>query len=759
MANEEVGIRLTLQGRREATAGLEDAKDDVQAVGDAAEQSGKQADAATSRWRRYRGVLGGVGRGVVGVTRGIGRGLVGATKAGVVGVVALTAAAVGLSKKTISLAGDARETASAFGTVFGPAARGVQKDLDRLTKRFGLYNPELQDSARQFGVFAKAAKIPRKNLAGFSTDLVRAGLDLSSFYNVDPGEAFAALQSGLSGEAEPLRRFGIFLSDATMKAEAASMGLTDELTEQQKVLVRQRIIMKSLGDAQGDLARTAGGLANQQRGATGRVKTFLTMLGGPLSTAATGAFRGFNLVADKGVKMLRRQLPGLEKDARGVSRTFTRWGRQAAKNLPKTLRRIGDGAKWAKTQARSLAGAWKRMRAGETGDQMGTLSTNVAALGPAVASARQELPGIADALSVANVVTGFLADHVDTLAKMMPLLAAGFVLYKVAQVGANVAAAASVPLKILDIIATRQLSKEMKSLVAAQAGVATGGSVATGVIGAQAGATTGATVAQRGLNTAMRANPIGLVLTAAMLLVGGFVLLYKKSDTFRGMIDGLWNGVLKPFGEWIGGVLVGYLKLVAKAWLMMGRFGIKAFRWLLKAAFSAFDGILSAAEKGLGWVPGLGKKIRTARTAFNEFGDSTINKLDRLDAKLKATQDRIDGVARDRSATITVTTIQHTSTTSNMDFVGGPRRHRARGGGVRAFEPYIVGEHRPELFVPSVPGMIVPRIPDLSDLSDIDMSIGPIGPSGPRVVQLVLPDGRIIMETVLDEFHDAEAHL
>lgn len=78
---------------------------------------------------------------------------------------------------------------------------------------------------------------------------------------------------------------------------------------------------------------------------------------------------------------------------------------------------------------------------------------------------------------------------------------------------------------------------------------------------------------------------------------------------------------------------------------------------------------------------------------------------------------------------------------------------------MRAGHSYVVGEHRPELFVPKVPGMIVPRIPDLSDLSNVDMTVGPIGPSGPTVIRLVMPDGRVIMETVVDEFHDAEAWL
>lgn len=41
-----------------------------------------------------------------------------------------------------------------------------------------------------------------------------------------------------------------------------------------------------------------------------------------------------------------------------------------------------------------------------------------------------------------------------------------------------------------------------------------------------------------------------------------------------------------------------------------------------------------------------------------------------------------------------------------------PPGHRAAGGPVMKGQPYIVGEHRPEVFVPNVSGMILPKVPD-----------------------------------------------
>lgn len=50
-------------------------------------------------------------------------------------------------------------------------------------------------------------------------------------------------------------------------------------------------------------------------------------------------------------------------------------------------------------------------------------------------------------------------------------------------------------------------------------------------------ATKSATIAQRALNIAMRANPLGLIITGLILIAGLFVLLYKRSETFRRIVD------------------------------------------------------------------------------------------------------------------------------------------------------------------------------------------------------------------------------
>ncbi len=108
--------------------------------------------------------------------------------------------------------------------------------------------------------------------------------------------------------------------------------------------------------------------------------------------------------------------------------------------------------------------------------------------------------------------------------------------------------------------------------------VASAAAAAISVI--QAAGTTAATGATWSLNAALRANPIGLVVTAVTLLVAGLVIAYKKSDTFRGIVNGLWSS-LKTAGSWLG-------SMTAKGLQLAQAIGAKVLPPVLK--FAAFLG-------------------------------------------------------------------------------------------------------------------------------------------------------------------------
>lgn len=173
------------------------------------------------------------------------------------------------TKEAISGASDMNETLSKTNVVFGSAADAVVKFASRGATAFGQSKQAVLDAAGTFGVFGKAAGLTGPALGKFSTRLAGLSSDLASFHNTSPEEAVDALSAALRGESEPMRRYGVLLDDASLRAEAFKQGLIsttkDALTPQQKTLAAQALIMRQTKIAQGDFARTSGGLANQQR--------------------------------------------------------------------------------------------------------------------------------------------------------------------------------------------------------------------------------------------------------------------------------------------------------------------------------------------------------------------------------------------------------------------------------------------------------------------------------------------------------------
>jgi hypothetical protein len=134
--------------------------------------------------------------------------------------------------------------------------------------KMGRSTQEMQRGAMTLGMLFNQAAPTRKAAAGLSKEFAVLAQDLSSFFNTSPEEALEKVRAGLTGEAEPLRAFGVFLTDAAVKAKAAQMGLAksgQELTEQQKILARAALIKDATAQAHGDVAKTFAGTANQIR--------------------------------------------------------------------------------------------------------------------------------------------------------------------------------------------------------------------------------------------------------------------------------------------------------------------------------------------------------------------------------------------------------------------------------------------------------------------------------------------------------------
>lgn len=200
--------------------------------------------------------------------------------------------------QVIGAASDLNETIAKSGEVFGDAMDDMEAWSAEASSAFGMSQRAALDAASSFGIFANAAGKTDAEAAYFSRTLTELATDLSSFYNTSTEDAAFAIGAALRGEAEPLRKYGVLLDDATLKAKALEMGIysgTGTLTQQQKILAAYEVILAQTTVAQGDFERTQSGVANQTRIAKARFEDLKAALGTgllPIAATALGVFNG-----------------------------------------------------------------------------------------------------------------------------------------------------------------------------------------------------------------------------------------------------------------------------------------------------------------------------------------------------------------------------------------------------------------------------------------------------------------------------------
>ncbi len=505
MANGDITIVLDLRGNADVDRRLQTTRRNVHDLASESDQAGRKATLMGRMFSGAGSAIQSVGRIAATAVRGF------AALTAAVGAAALT-----IGYRFTQAASDAAETRQAFDTVFqGDPLEGINAYVEETNHRFGIANTQLREAALTFGVFGQAAGIAQGDLDDFSSSLVTAGLDLSSFHNANPQEVFEALRSGLSGEAEPLRRFGIFLSEASLQAFALEQGIgtaVSAMSEQEKVALRQQFILASLGAAHGDLARTADSLANQQRRLSGIWQDNRERIGTALMPVLEGLTRVTAELAGVHLPNLAAQLEAVVPSADVVEAALWRVVDRAG-DLITTFRSGG-----LEEALVSVFGEESRGLIEAVGDILEDIG-----------------------LVVVAVVQGFL-NGAAGMREVLPWF--------------------RTPLELL---------RDGLAWLAENRGVVSTFGQVLGTVVPVLGAVAAGVAA---VNLVMSANPIVLVVGALAALVAGLVHAYRTSDDFRARVDAVWQwlqqaagwlrtNVLEPLVVWWSTVMWPTLQAVA----------------------------------------------------------------------------------------------------------------------------------------------------------------------------------------------------
>lgn len=209
----------------------------------------------------------------------------------------ISAALSQFTRGILKASSDLTELDSKARVVFGESFPQVNKQVRLIANEVGRASSTILQFSADMGAVISAFGITGPLLDQMSTQFAKLAVDLASFHNAADEEAFAALRSGITGETEPLKRFGIVLTDTNLQLFAFEKGIKTKvaaMNQAQKTALRYAFIMDKTALAQGDAARTAETYANQSRRLGGEIKTLQEQLG---KAVTPGLAKGLGVVS------------------------------------------------------------------------------------------------------------------------------------------------------------------------------------------------------------------------------------------------------------------------------------------------------------------------------------------------------------------------------------------------------------------------------------------------------------------------------
>jgi hypothetical protein len=185
-------------------------------------------------------------------------------------------------------ASELAESSNAVAKTFGPASKTIEAFGKTAAKSAGLAQAEFQTLAVRTGSLLTNMGYSQQAAADQTTVLAQRAADMASVFNTDVSTALEAVNAGLRGEAEPLRAFGVGLSDAAIKSQAMTMGLYDgtgALDSHARAQAATALIMAQTAKTAGDFGDTADSMANRQRIAAAQATNLAAAFGTELLPA------------------------------------------------------------------------------------------------------------------------------------------------------------------------------------------------------------------------------------------------------------------------------------------------------------------------------------------------------------------------------------------------------------------------------------------------------------------------------------------
>lgn len=205
------------------------------------------------------------------------------------------------------------EDVNLFDASMGKYAESAQTYAEKVGEVLGIDPGEFMRNQGTFQTIITGFGVAADKAYTMSKNLTQLGYDLGSFFNIPFESAMEKVQSGISGELEPLRRLGFDLSVARLQEEALALGIQKKvsaMTQAEKSQLRYYAMLTQVTTAQGDMARTLNAPANQLRVLQAQLRLCARALG-QIFIPALNAVLPYIIAVVKAVRMLAEALAKL----------------------------------------------------------------------------------------------------------------------------------------------------------------------------------------------------------------------------------------------------------------------------------------------------------------------------------------------------------------------------------------------------------------------------------------------------------------
>jgi len=635
------------------------ASGEIESVGSAADNTSRRG---SSMWGKIGAGVGALGRAA-------------AAGAAAVGGLAVAGGAVG-----IKTAAGLETGRIAFSTMLGSAqkADGFLRDLADFAAKTPFDLPGLQESASSLisiGIDSKKV-IPIMTTLGNVTSGMGTGAEGIQRATVALQQMNAA--GRISGEdLNQLRDAGIpvfdLLSAATGKSkeEVAKLAQTGKLGKKEL-----EALMSALESGKG-MERFAGLMDKQSESVSG---LWATLKDATSMGLAEGIQPMIPLIKEGlggAISLVGKATPYMVQGMQWLADTINRARPQVSAIAAELGPKLGAGLAVMGDKIRDAVPAFLSFVQGinwaELGGTLAGLGRSLGSLGANFAESGVEVGALTPLLQKGADMLGFLARHTDALAAAIPYLVGAYGLLRAAQAANQLIGRGSALGMIAQTAATFTLAAANRSLAASNTqAAATQGTAnaaenvglltrirSTAVLVAQKGAQLAVTAATRAaaagqwlLNAAMSANPVGLVIAGLVLLGVGLVMLWKKSETFRTIVMGAWEGIKSAASfvvDWFAGTALPAIVNVAKfigaqfmslvtVFVVVGQGIAAAFRFGVDLVVSAAQWLAGAVVAHLTFLKNVGLTIVSALVSsavgtfvfFRDTGAAIVNGLAQL---------------------------------------------------------------------------------------------------------------------------------